>query len=108
MMAEPVKDRQLLQPLFFAVQARWSSWLINSRWLWCRAHLQRKRLVQLLHLRIKCSNDRAPASAPGVLEQVVDCSGGEEISEESGSKRKAAALLQVLREQVNSLCSPSM
>lgn len=38
-------------------------------------------------------------SAPGVVEQVIDCSGGDDISEESGGKRKAAALLQVLRAQ---------
>lgn len=36
----------------------------------------------------------------GVVEQVIDCSGGDDINEESGGKRKAAALLQVLRAQV--------
>lgn len=38
-------------------------------------------------------------TAPGITEQLVDCSGGGEVSEESGFKRKAAALLAVLQEQ---------
>ncbi|GAB4820362.1 hypothetical protein N2152v2_007408 [Parachlorella kessleri] len=38
-------------------------------------------------------------TAPGVVEQLVDCSGGDEVSEESGTRRKAAALLAVLQEQ---------
>lgn len=36
----------------------------------------------------------------GVLEQVLDCSGGEDISEESGRQRKLDALLALLRGQV--------
>lgn len=39
-------------------------------------------------------------TAPGVLEQLVDCSGGDVINEETGFERKAAALLRVLKEQV--------
>ncbi len=35
-----------------------------------------------------------------MLEQVIDCSGGDEVNEETGGRRKAAALLQVLRAQV--------
>jgi ATP-dependent RNA helicase DDX18/HAS1 len=35
-----------------------------------------------------------------VLEQLVDCSGGDVINEETGFERKAAALLRVLKEQV--------
>ncbi|CAL8471592.1 g11134 [Coccomyxa elongata] len=38
-------------------------------------------------------------TAPGVLEQLVDCSGGDVINEETGFERKAAALLRVLKEQ---------
>lgn len=38
-------------------------------------------------------------TAPGVLEQIVDCSGGDEISEESGSQRKRAALFAALQER---------
>lgn len=38
-------------------------------------------------------------TAPGVTEQLVDCSGGGEVSEESGFRRKAAALLAVLQER---------
>lgn len=38
-------------------------------------------------------------TAPGITEQLVDCSGGGEVSEESGFRRKAAALLAVLQEQ---------
>lgn len=34
-----------------------------------------------------------------MVEQLVDCSGGDEVSEESGFQRKAAALLAVLQEQ---------
>jgi hypothetical protein len=50
----------------------------------------------------KCSSGqtccwRAP---PGVLEQVLDCSGGDDISEESGRQRKLDALLALLRSQV--------
>lgn len=37
---------------------------------------------------------------PGVLEQVLDCSGGDDISEESGRQRKLDALLALLRGQV--------
>ena len=33
----------------------------------------------------------------GVTEQLVDCSGGDEISEESGQKRKLAALLSLIQ-----------
>lgn len=38
-------------------------------------------------------------TAPGITEQLVDCSGGDEVSEESGFRRKAAALFAVLQEQ---------
>ncbi len=38
-------------------------------------------------------------TAPGVVEQLVDCSGGEEINEETGQERKGEALLRVMREQ---------
>ncbi|KAI7845180.1 hypothetical protein COHA_001225 [Chlorella ohadii] len=38
-------------------------------------------------------------TAPGIVEQLVDCSGGDEVSEESGFRRKAAALFAVLQEQ---------
>ena len=38
-------------------------------------------------------------SPPGIVEQLVDCSGGDEVSEESGFRRKAAALFAVLQEQ---------
>ena len=34
-----------------------------------------------------------------MVEQLVDCSGGDEVSEESGTRRKAAALFAVLQEQ---------
>jgi len=37
--------------------------------------------------------------APGSLEQLVDCSGGEDISEDSGFERKAVAMLSVLKDQ---------
>jgi ATP-dependent RNA helicase DDX18/HAS1 len=43
-------------------------------------------------------------TAPGVLEQLVDCSGGDVISEEAGFARKAAGLERVLREQVGMPC----
>lgn len=33
------------------------------------------------------------------MEQLIDCSGGEEISEESGFQRKAVALLEVVKRQ---------
>lgn len=36
-------------------------------------------------------------SPSGVTEQVVDCSGGDEISEESGQKRKLVELLSLLQ-----------
>jgi ATP-dependent RNA helicase DDX18/HAS1 len=39
-------------------------------------------------------------TAPGALEQLVDCSGGEEINEETGFERKSEALLRVVKEQV--------
>ena len=39
-------------------------------------------------------------TAPGVLEQLVDCSGGDIIDEDSGFERKAAALERILKEQV--------
>ena len=39
-------------------------------------------------------------TAPGVLEQLVDCSGGDVISEDAGFERKAAALERILKEQV--------
>ncbi|KAI8113511.1 hypothetical protein M9435_003512 [Picochlorum sp. BPE23] len=38
-------------------------------------------------------------TAPGCMEQIVDCSGGDEISEESGILRKSAAMLASLQEQ---------
>ncbi|PSC73217.1 DEAD-box ATP-dependent RNA helicase 50 isoform A [Micractinium conductrix] len=38
-------------------------------------------------------------TAPGITEQLVDCSGGTEVSEETGFQRKAAALFAVLQEQ---------
>ena len=38
-------------------------------------------------------------TAPGITEQLVDCSGGDEVTEESGFLRKAAALFAVLQEQ---------
>lgn len=38
-------------------------------------------------------------TAPGCMEQIIDCSGGDEISEESGIQRKCAALLGSLQEQ---------
>ncbi|EFN54452.1 hypothetical protein CHLNCDRAFT_135879 [Chlorella variabilis] len=38
-------------------------------------------------------------TAPGITEQLVDCSGGDEVSAESGFQRKAAALFAVLQEQ---------
>jgi ATP-dependent RNA helicase DDX18/HAS1 len=38
-------------------------------------------------------------TAPGCIEQIIDCSGGDEISEESGIQRKSAALLGSLQEQ---------
>lgn len=41
-----------------------------------------------------------PCPLPGVLEQVLDCSGGDDITEESGRQRKLDALLQLLRTQV--------
>ena len=40
-----------------------------------------------------------PPLLPGITEQLVDCSGGNEVSEESGFQRKAAALFAVLQEQ---------
>lgn len=38
-------------------------------------------------------------TAPGCVEQIIDCSGGEEISEESGIARKSVAMLASLQEQ---------
>lgn len=38
-------------------------------------------------------------SPPGVTEQIVDCSGGDEVSEESGQRRKMAALFASLQER---------
>ena len=38
-------------------------------------------------------------TAPGCVEQIIDCSGGDEINEESGIQRKCAALLGSLQEQ---------
>lgn len=38
-------------------------------------------------------------TAPGVTEQIVDCSGGDEITEESGIRRKSAALFASLQER---------
>ena len=38
-------------------------------------------------------------TAPGSTQQLVDCSGGEEVSEETGWQRKAEALLAVLQER---------
>ncbi|KAL4458181.1 hypothetical protein ABPG75_013046 [Micractinium tetrahymenae] len=38
-------------------------------------------------------------TAPGITEQLVDCSGGDEVNEETGFLRKAAALYAVLQEQ---------
>jgi len=38
-------------------------------------------------------------ASAGITEQLVDCSGGSEVSEESGVQRKAAALFAVLQEQ---------
>ena len=38
-------------------------------------------------------------TAPGIVEQLVDCSGGDIINEETGQKRKAEALLPLLRSQ---------
>lgn len=43
-----------------------------------------------------------PPSLPGpagITEQLVDCSGGDEVNEETGFQRKAAALYAVLQEQ---------
>ena len=37
-------------------------------------------------------------TAPGVTEQIVDCSGGDEITEESGVRRKSAALFAAIQE----------
>jgi len=37
--------------------------------------------------------------APGSTEQLVDCSGGNDISEESGFERKAVAMLGILKDQ---------
>lgn len=36
---------------------------------------------------------------PNIIEQLVDCSGGDEITEESGKRRKLQALFAVLQEQ---------
>eukprot|EP00887_Chlorella_sp_A99_P006189 scaffold3.g6189.t1 len=38
-------------------------------------------------------------TAPGITQQLVDCSGGDEVNEETGFARKAAALLALLRER---------
>lgn len=38
-------------------------------------------------------------TAPGVREQIVDCSGGDEVSEESGIQRKLTGLLACLQER---------
>lgn len=38
-------------------------------------------------------------TAPGVIEQIIDCSGGDEITEESGIQRKCTALLASIQEQ---------
>jgi len=36
-------------------------------------------------------------TAPGCVEQIIDCSGGDEISEESGIQRKSVAMLASYR-----------
>ena len=41
-------------------------------------------------------------TAPGCVEQIIDCSGGDEISEESGIQRKSVAMLASLQEQKSS------
>lgn len=49
-----------------------------------------------------CFPDRPPIPShlpAGITEQLVDCSGGDEVSAESGFQRKAAALFAVLQEQ---------
>ena len=40
-------------------------------------------------------------TAPGVMQRLVDCSGGDEINEDSGIQRKADTLLRLLREGPN-------
>lgn len=41
-------------------------------------------------------------TAPGVTQQLVDCSGGDEVNEETGFARKAAALSALLQERRSS------
>lgn len=43
-----------------------------------------------------CTGPRLHQSAPGVREQVLDCSGGDDISEETGFVRKAERLVQIM------------
>lgn len=52
----------------------------------------------MVHLRAWAGLHR---TAPGVLEQLVDCSGGDVINEDTGFARKSDALLRVLKEQVH-------
>ena len=45
-----------------------------------------------------CLGPRLHRSAPGVSENVIDCSGGDEVNEETGFLRKADRLVQLMRE----------
>lgn len=46
-----------------------------------------------------CLGPRLHRSAPGTAERVIDCSGGEDINEDTGFLRKADRLVQLMREQ---------
>ena len=74
----------------------------STRWILVTATLPNDIYMQLEPLFPGIVAALGPGlhrTAPGVTEQIVDCSGGDEITEESGMRRKAAALFACLQER---------
>jgi ATP-dependent RNA helicase DDX18/HAS1 len=74
----------------------------STRWILVTATLPNDVYMQLEPLFPGLVSALGPGlhrTAPGVTEQIVDCSGGDEITEESGMRRKAAALFASLQER---------
>jgi ATP-dependent RNA helicase DDX18/HAS1 len=74
----------------------------TTRWILVTATLPNDVYMQLEPLfpgLVAALGPGLHRTAPGVTEQIVDCSGGDEITEESGMRRKAAALFAALQER---------
>ena len=74
----------------------------STKWILVTATLPSEVYMQLEPLfpgMVAALGPGLHRTAPGVTEQIVDCSGGAEITEETGVRRKSAALFASLQER---------